>query len=315
MGPLLKIFDFATKVTTGYALYAYAIAGVVSLVRIVSLRKGNSVRPVPLAAWTILGLAICMPTVGEILKLVPSLLRGGNDVSGQVFDAQTKEPLPDVDVYLSGTTAKSGNNGYYSLQVPPRDQSLGSFSVTAMHAGSKSITKTVTTNEPKQDFLLPPIEKNIPSPLSKNAGPIVKEGKEQPDESTGTVAAPAADGGNTAELDGEGYWVGANVDYPKAMGLFKTAAGEGNAKANAQIGWMYENGLGAPADCVQAKSWYEKAYSSGYVNASWNIGRLYDLGCGVGQDKKTAVVWYEIAAKNGLSEAFRDLKKLGVTPP
>jgi hypothetical protein len=58
-----EIFGWATKVTSGYALYAYGIAGVVAIIWILNTTRKGTDRSIPRGAWVILALAICMPAV------------------------------------------------------------------------------------------------------------------------------------------------------------------------------------------------------------------------------------------------------------
>jgi hypothetical protein len=133
-----------------------------------------------------------------------------------------------------------------------------------------------------------------------------------------TILEPPVDPSLSAEAAyrrGQEAWVptrpGAQPDYVAALNFFEFAAARGSGLSTANVGWIYENGLGlTAADCGQAMQWYQKALASGYTKASWNIGRLYDLGCGVPQDYKAARYWYEIAKAQNVPEATRDLKKL-----
>ena len=47
--------------------------------------------------------------------------QNNNTISGKVFDAKTKEPLPMVNVYLSGTLygTTTDNNGNYKISLIP----------------------------------------------------------------------------------------------------------------------------------------------------------------------------------------------------
>ena len=60
----------------------------------------------------------------------------------------------------------------------------------------------------------------------------------------------------------------------------------------------------------------------GNARAQYNLGLMYDVGRGVPQDYKTAVKWYRLAAKQGHSSAQRNLERIAeqkpsptVTPP
>ncbi len=116
-----------------------------------------------------------------------------------------------------------------------------------------------------------------------------------------------------ASAQAQAKWVPINgeaPDFREALRLFRMAADKGDARAMANVGWIYENGFGLQPDCAQAMEWYKKALAAGDAIANWNIGRLYDLGCGVKQDYSEARNWYQKAAALGVPDAFRDLKKL-----
>jgi uncharacterized protein len=56
---------------------------------------------------------------------------------------------------------------------------------------------------------------------------------------------------------------GEKPDYPEALRLFKIAAAKGNGLSMANVGWMYENGLGVPQDVIEAMKWYRRALDAG----------------------------------------------------
>ena len=106
-------------------------------------------------------------------------------------------------------------------------------------------------------------------------------------------------------------WGGPTADYSRDLQYFQIAAGAGDGRAMASIGWMYELGLGVPApNCAVAKDWYQRALDHGYRQAIWNIGRLYDRGCGLPHDPAKARAAYEAARALGMPEGERDLKEL-----
>lgn len=84
-------------------------------------------------------------------------------------------------------------------------------------------------------------------------------------------------------------------------------AEQGDAHAQFNLGWMYDNRyLGVPPvgqDYVEAAKWYLKAAEVGYAAAQFNLGSMYDMGEGVGQDYAEAAKWYCKAAEQGLAPA------------
>ena len=57
---------------------------------------------------------------------------------------------------------------------------------------------------------------------------------------------------------------------------------------------------------MAAADWYRKAAEQGYARAQNNLGVMYDNGEGVGQDDVSAYMWFNLAAARGLKEAVRN---------
>jgi len=87
--------------------------------------------------------------------------------------------------------------------------------------------------------------------------------------------------------------------YPPALGSLLKASWAGETSAYAWVGYMYENGLGAPRNDALAASWYRKAADAGDPAGMTKLGMLYDLGHGVTQDHAEAVKWFRKAAEAG----------------
>jgi TPR repeat protein len=92
-------------------------------------------------------------------------------------------------------------------------------------------------------------------------------------------------------------------DYSSAMIWFRKAAEKGNAVAQNNIGWLYQNGWGVSRDYAQAINWYRRAANQGYDLAEVNIGWLYEQGLGADRDYAEAMVWYRKAADQGSTHA------------
>ena len=88
-------------------------------------------------------------------------------------------------------------------------------------------------------------------------------------------------------------------DYATALQIWRPLAEQGNADAQADLGWMYAQGQGAPQDYAQAVVWLRKAADQGNSFAQNNLGVMYELGQGVPQDYAQAVAWYRKAADQG----------------
>jgi uncharacterized protein len=61
------------------------------------------------------------------------------------------------------------------------------------------------------------------------------------------------------------------------------AAARGDARAQAQLGFMYENGFGVPQNYVIAADLYQSAAANGDVFGQSRLGLSYDKGHGVPQ--------------------------------
>lgn len=87
--------------------------------------------------------------------------------------------------------------------------------------------------------------------------------------------------------------------YAEAFSLYKQLADQGHAKAQFNLGVMYDQGQYVTQDYAQAVSWYRKAAEQGNANAQYNLAFKYKTGQGVIQDDTQAVYWYRKAAEEG----------------
>jgi TPR repeat protein len=91
----------------------------------------------------------------------------------------------------------------------------------------------------------------------------------------------------------------ANKDYVKAFKLYSALAETGNAKAQTQLGFLYELGWGTVRDAEKAIEWYSKAAEQGQVHAQHNLGLLYKQSTQSSPPNyPEAVRWLEICVKN-----------------
>ena len=93
-----------------------------------------------------------------------------------------------------------------------------------------------------------------------------------------------------------------NQDYATAFKEWKPLAEQGNAVAQTNLGWMYQNGLGVPQDNKEAARLYRLAAEQGNADAQYNLGAMYGNGTGVVQDFIYAHMWWNIAASNGVDK-------------
>ena len=99
---------------------------------------------------------------------------------------------------------------------------------------------------------------------------------------------------NIGLLYDNGWGVG--QDYQEAMRWYRKAADQGNARAQCNVGYLYESGNGVGKDSKEAMRWYRKAADQDYARAQCNVGYLYESGKGVGQDYQQTMRWYRKAA-------------------
>jgi hypothetical protein len=110
----------------------------------------------------------------------------------------------------------------------------------------------------------------------------------------GTAAAPDFRSGLSAYNTG---------DYAAAFYNWRKLAEQGDAEAQAGLGFLYHHGLGVSQDDVRAASWSVKAAEKGQAEAQLLLGTLFFFGQGVPQSYVSAYAWCEIAGTNGQSDA------------
>ena len=88
----------------------------------------------------------------------------------------------------------------------------------------------------------------------------------------------------------------ARGDYVLAVNLLTPLAFAGNAQAQAFLGFMFENGYGAPQVYVTAADLYRQAAARGNPFGQAMFGLMYDKGHGVPQDFILAYKWLNLAA-------------------
>ena len=62
---------------------------------------------------------------------------------------------------------------------------------------------------------------------------------------------------------------------------------------------------------TEAVKWYRKAAEQGNAKAQYNLGWMYDNGRGVVESDSEAVKWYQKAAEQGHEKAKTRLKEIG----
>jgi len=90
-------------------------------------------------------------------------------------------------------------------------------------------------------------------------------------------------------------------------------ADEGNAKAQYEMGQMYNDSLSyfnIPRNSEKALFWYKKAAENNYAPAQYYLGNMYSYGSIVKPDKKKSLYWYHKAAEQGHAMACYALYEL-----
>ena len=96
-------------------------------------------------------------------------------------------------------------------------------------------------------------------------------------------------------------------DYSTALRIWQPLAQKGDASAQANLGYMYENGHGVTRNFQQAVAWYRKSAEQGHAKGQLNLGYMYESGQGVPQDYQQAVGWYRKASQQGHPQAQLNL--------
>ncbi len=96
-------------------------------------------------------------------------------------------------------------------------------------------------------------------------------------------------------------------DYATALKEFRPLAAQGDADAQAKLGFIFHIGLGVQQDYAKAVKWYRKAAEQGNVNAQTSLGVMYLKGYGATQDFVQAHFWSNLAASQDNDAARKNL--------
>lgn len=96
----------------------------------------------------------------------------------------------------------------------------------------------------------------------------------------------------------------ASIHYIKnrieeAIDWFGRAAEQGLARAQYNLGYMYNLGEGVKQDYELAHKWYLNAARQGYASATNNLGYMYEAGEGVEINYEKAHMYYSLSAAQG----------------
>lgn len=101
-------------------------------------------------------------------------------------------------------------------------------------------------------------------------------------------------------------------NLPLAYKEFLTAAKDGHADSQFNVGLMYEQGIGVGKDEKEAVVWYGKSATQGNAAAQFNLGVLYENGRGTAIDYAKANELYRKASVQGDPLAIGNLGMLYV---
>ena len=91
---------------------------------------------------------------------------------------------------------------------------------------------------------------------------------------------------------------------------WRPLAEQGHARAQNNLGVMYDNGYGVVQDTAEAVKWYRLSAEQGVARAQNNLGVMYELGKGVVQNYTLSHMWYNLASANGDKEASKSRDKI-----
>jgi TPR repeat protein len=101
-------------------------------------------------------------------------------------------------------------------------------------------------------------------------------------------------------------WAYRAVRTTKALPAVTAAAERGDARAQAQLGFMYATGLSVAQNYALASYWYRRAAEQGNAAAQHLLGLMYDKGFGVPPDYVLAHMWLNLAAARTKGDVHED---------
>ena len=86
----------------------------------------------------------------------------------------------------------------------------------------------------------------------------------------------------------------------------RSAAQQGHAKAQVNLGALYQDGQGVERDFTEAVQWYRRAAAQGSAKGQYALAVMYRKGLGVPRDYVRAHMWYDLAAAQNLGIAGQE---------
>lgn len=100
----------------------------------------------------------------------------------------------------------------------------------------------------------------------------------------------------------------------KAVEYWRKSAEQGYAPAEAALGSAYGRGFGIGRNYAVAMAWYQKAADQGYPAAQFAMGNFYATGRGVTNDAAQAIQWWEKSAGHNYAAAEAALGEIYLAP-
>lgn len=91
--------------------------------------------------------------------------------------------------------------------------------------------------------------------------------------------------------------------YATAERALRKAAASGDLRAQNNLGYLHEHGLGVTPGYAEALNWYSRAAEAGLPEAQYNLATLYHHGRGIARNHDAAYKWFTSAANAGYTEA------------
>ena len=124
------------------------------------------------------------------------------------------------------------------------------------------------------------------------------------------IFLPVASGAQDFDAGVDAYKAG---DYASALREWRPLAEQGLRGAQANLGHMYDEGLGVPQSYDEAAGWYRLAAEQGLAKAQRQLGWIWVRNLLFSEKEKqtyiTAHMWLNIATANG-DEQSRNMREL-----
>lgn len=111
-------------------------------------------------------------------------------------------------------------------------------------------------------------------------------------------------GQNVEELNKKSKDFLSEGDTKHAVPFIKQAAELGNAEAEYNLGYCYQQGIEVTKDDSLANVWFLKSAKQGWVDAQFKIAYSYAVGRGINKNDKEAFFWSLQCAKKGDPECM-----------